>query len=121
MTVGSTISRMPARRRDSRVITPRAVHDSKTSNERPATGISHVRHTLATFPASEPYMRSNLADLLGSDTRAADVCVNANSWRVHIFGIAVIGPHAFLPVALVAPTHPTPTAPLPPPPPPPPT
>ncbi len=54
-------------------------------------------------------MRSNLADLLGSDTRAADVCVNGNSWRVHIFGIAVIGRDAFVQVALVGPTNRTAT------------
>jgi len=54
-------------------------------------------------------MRRNLAALLNSDTRAADVCVNGNSWRVHIFGIAVIGRDAFVQVALVGPTNRTAT------------
>jgi hypothetical protein len=54
-------------------------------------------------------MRRNLAALLGSDTRAADLCVNGDSWRVHIFGIAVIGRNAFVQVALVGPTNRTAT------------
>ena len=54
-------------------------------------------------------MRRNLAALLGSDTRAADVCVNGDSWRVHIFGIAVVGRDAFVQVALVGPTNRTAT------------
>jgi hypothetical protein len=54
-------------------------------------------------------MRRDLAAVLGSNTRAADVTVGGASWRVHIFGIAVIGRDAFVQVALVGPINRTAT------------
>ena len=54
-------------------------------------------------------MRRELAATLGSNSRAADVIVGGVSWRVHIFGIAVIGTDAFVQVALVGPVTSTAT------------
>jgi hypothetical protein len=54
-------------------------------------------------------MRRELAAILGSDNRAADVIVGGASWRVHIFGIAVIGGDAFVQVAIVGPVTSTAT------------
>src|SRR5207249_1817390 len=66
---------------------------------------SHSRHNSAVLID----MRRELAAILSSDTRAADVIVGGASWRVHIFGIAVIGGDAFVQVALVGPVTSTAT------------
>jgi len=54
-------------------------------------------------------MHPDLGSRLGSHTRAADVMVAGESWRVHIFGIRVVGHDAFVQVALVGPTNRTAT------------
>jgi hypothetical protein len=48
-------------------------------------------------------MRNQLEKLLGSKTRAADITVGDDTWRVHIFGIALVDREAFVQVALVGP------------------
>jgi hypothetical protein len=54
-------------------------------------------------------MQTNLEAQIGSHTRAADVMVGGACWRVHIFGIRVVGHDAFVQVALVGPTRRTAT------------
>ena len=53
---------------------------------------------------SHRHMRKDLAALLGSDTRVADIVVRDIPWCVHIYGIATIDRDAFVQVALVGPT-----------------
>jgi len=54
-------------------------------------------------------MHTDLEGHIGSHTRAADVVVGGACWRVHIFGIRVVGHDAFVQVALVGPTNRTAT------------